>query len=68
MAGMCAVVHVWRSKDCLGELSYSFHHVSPSYQTQIVRLAYKHLLPLSHLAEPKVIMILGTNMITLVNE
>lgn len=34
---VCAMVHMWRSKDTLQELSLSFYHVGAGDQNQVTR-------------------------------
>lgn len=48
--GPCAraIVRLWRSEDILLESVPSSHHVGPEEQTQVGRLDYKWLSPLSH--------------------
>lgn len=38
--------HVWRSKDNFRESLFSSHYVSPTDETQVVRLGRKCLLPM----------------------
>lgn len=48
-----AIVHMWKSKDNLGKLIFSFYYVCPGDQTQVVELGSKFLYMLSHLIGPK---------------
>lgn len=42
------------------ELILSFHYVDPGTQIQVIRLGGKHPYPLSHLAGPSMLIILGS--------
>lgn len=49
----CEQTCVWRSEVNLLELDLCFHHLSPSYQTQLIMLGFvASIYPFSHLTSP----------------
>lgn len=48
-----AALHLGRYKDSMQELFLSCYHTDPEDRTQFIKLACKHLDPLSHLGGPK---------------
>lgn len=48
-------MHLWQSRDSLGERVLSFHHVISRDRAQVLNLVGKSLYQLRHLAGPKLV-------------
>lgn len=62
---VCATACMWRLKDNLQGLFFSFYHMGAKDRTWVISLGSRHSYPLSHLIDPKqfnLIMSLGISL------